>query len=975
MYLRRGSLLRWSPIALAALGCTATPWQHTADPLAAERAVAADAPEHQPRWEAGEVCLASACIDERGLHMPAGHGTIARVALASFGRDGAMREAVEVDAHVAGPEARLVRAAGVTEWWRSLPSGLEHGVTFEARPAGEGSLRLEMRVAGDLVPSSHPSGIVLRDRDGAARARYGSLVVIDAEGRRLPATMVAAADTIAIEVDDAHARYPVVADPLLFAVEEATLRPGTPAEFATFGAGIAVDQDADVAAIAYGASSVIELFARTGASWRRTFTLTTSGTSRTDDVALSLSADGERLLVGAPLGSTSPGAGRVFRRAVDGTWAEEAVLTDATACGGHQIGSSVALDAAGSVAVLGAIASCLVPPISGEAFVFRRTGTSWAFDVVLTPPDTGVFEGFGAAVALSQDGSRVVVGAPYAMDDGLARVFVHDGGEWTEEGALSGSGGGFGRRVAIDDAGVRVVVGAPSTTFDGLSAAGQAHVFVRDGSGWTEEAVLRSTTPAESDALGSAVVISGDGTRVALGAPSNSSGARGSVVMFVRTGSAWVEAGRFTPDDAAEGDQFGRTLAGDTALHRLIAGVPSDDEPRSSGSARSLVWQTARAVGEPCGSSAECDSDFCVDGVCCETACSGGMNDCQACSAALTGGSDGACLPLSASAAGEVVCRDADGVCDAAEHCVGGERLCPEDVFTAGGTECRAPGLGCDPAEACTGAARDCPEDAVSVVGTVCHPTTGACDPAERCDGRSPACPADVFLPRDTECGGALPRSCTSPGVCDGETGACGGGVPLPPGTVCGARDPANVCDVDDVCTDDGVCPDTWAPVTTACGSAAMRGPCDAADHCDGMTGACIDAFLVDVECGPSAGACDVAERCSGDAPECPADAVAGSGVVCRASIDERCDPVESCDGVSAACAADVNECEMPDASVPDASVADAGPRDASARDAASDAGGPRAAAGCACRAGRQHLPTWWALVGLAWLLVKRRRC
>ncbi len=44
--------------------------------------------------------------------------------------------------------------------------------------------------------------------------------------------------------------------------------------------------------------------------------------------------------------------------------------------------------------------------------------------------------------------------------------------------------------------------------------------------------------------------------------------------------------------------------------------------------------------GRACTAAGECLSTFCVDGACCDTACS---TACQACSAALTGGTNGTC--------------------------------------------------------------------------------------------------------------------------------------------------------------------------------------------------------------------------------------------------------------------------------------------------------------------------------------------
>ncbi len=82
--------------------------------------------------------------------------------------------------------------------------------------------------------------------------------------------------------------------------------------------------------------------------------------------------------------------------------------------------------------------------------------------------------------------------------------------------------------------------------------------------------------------------------------------------------------------------------------------------------------------GLACSQDAACASGFCVDGVCCDGACGGGAgNDCQACSVAAGGTTNGACTPVRADAA--VVCRPSAVACDVAEVCDGTAPLCPAD--------------------------------------------------------------------------------------------------------------------------------------------------------------------------------------------------------------------------------------------------------------------------------------------------------
>jgi hypothetical protein len=146
-----------------------------------------------------------------------------------------------------------------------------------------------------------------------------------------------------------------------------------------------------------------------------------------------------------------------------------------------------------------------------------------------------------------------------------------------------------------------------------------------------------------------------------------------------------------------------------------------------------------------------CRSGFCIDGVCCDTACDG---LCQACTAKLTGsGTDGRCGPVQAGTDPDEECRDdgvatceANGLCDglgacqryssqpacAPESCVRG------DACTSGHCE---DGICCDracaPSERCLAALKISGGDGVcgparaAALGTPCkfnvQCTSGQC--------------------------------------------------------------------------------------------------------------------------------------------------------------------------------------------------------------------------------------------------------
>src|SRR2546428_4397387 len=76
---------------------------------------------------------------------------------------------------------------------------------------------------------------------------------------------------------------------------------------------------------------------------------------------------------------------------------------------------------------------------------------------------------------------------------------------------------------------------------------------------------------------------------------------------------------------------------------------------------------------------------------------------------------------------------------------------------------------------------------------------------------------------------------------------------------------------------------------------AADTNPCTL-DECNGTDVTCQHpAGNAGAVCRPTAGACDVAETCTGASTTCPADGFASSSVVCRAAVAGGGDIAETC--------------------------------------------------------------------------------
>ena len=198
-----------------------------------------------------------------------------------------------------------------------------------------------------------------------------------------------------------------------------------------------------------------------------------------------------------------------------------------------------------------------------------------------------------------------------------------------------------------------------------------------DGSDWTEVNLFGGSRPLYGvmATLGDKVVLVGGGYNA--GDPSET---------WEWDGVSWTKLVLAT-NPVARGNPAMATLRSDVVL---FGGV----ELGPSGVRLTDTWHFgidamgAGLAGSACAVGSDCASRFCVDGVCCNTACGGTTSrDCQACRASAGASADGVCtvLPLS------VVCRPSAGVCDVAESCTGLSPTCPVDGFAPATTSCSAP--------------------------------------------------------------------------------------------------------------------------------------------------------------------------------------------------------------------------------------------------------------------------------------------
>jgi hypothetical protein len=163
--------------------------------------------------------------------------------------------------------------------------------------------------------------------------------------------------------------------------------------------------------------------------------------------SVGLSADGNTLAVGAPAESSS-----------------------ATLVGGDQFDTGMFT--------------------AGAAYLFSRAGNQWSQSAYVKASNTEAGDLFGSILALSGDGSSLVVGSV------------------PESSPARGIGGTQGNSLAAD-------------------SSGAAYLYVNSGSGWQFGSYIKASNTNHFQDFATSIALSADGQLLAIGAPGEQSNATG----------------------------------------------------------------------------------------------------------------------------------------------------------------------------------------------------------------------------------------------------------------------------------------------------------------------------------------------------------------------------------------------------------------------------------------------------------------
>ena len=373
--------------------------------------------------------------------------------------------------------------------------------------------------------------------------------------------------------------------------QQAYLKASNPMMGAEFGHAVAISADGNTIAVSafWEASAAkgingnqadhsianagaVYVFTRRGATWTQQAYVKASNTGEAAQgdtfaegdqfgASMALSDDGNTLAVGALTEDGSGinsnlddnslpnvGAVYIFSR-TNATWAQSAYLKPANPDGegqgaggafGDMFGYTVALNADGRTLAVGSFdedgsARTINGPYdnrrnaAGAVYVFvKGSANTWMQQAYVKPDNVDAGDQFGVAVSLSDDGNTLLAGT---LDDDCLATGVNPAQSCTEDQAADIS-------------------------------TGAAHVFVRNGATWTQQAFIKPHNTGENDWFGSRLVLSGDGNTAAIPSPledgpDNTMNEAGAVYLFTRTGTTWRQAAYVKANNTEAYDQLG----------------------------------------------------------------------------------------------------------------------------------------------------------------------------------------------------------------------------------------------------------------------------------------------------------------------------------------------------------------------------------------------------------------------------------
>ena len=206
----------------AGSGTASAPHGRSSLPPAAQKAVSPDRLRFSIRRTSSGAVIVSdptqglnATLSAGWIAVRGAHGLRVSLSGPAMGRDGRLTPVRGFAAPALNKSRVTFSSSGVDEWYAKSPLGVEQGFAIADRPAGKGPLEISQGVSGNAAARVQAGRQGVRFGSKMRGLDYGHLIVNDATGARVPASLSITGHRLTITIADAGADYPLRVDPIV----------------------------------------------------------------------------------------------------------------------------------------------------------------------------------------------------------------------------------------------------------------------------------------------------------------------------------------------------------------------------------------------------------------------------------------------------------------------------------------------------------------------------------------------------------------------------------------------------------------------------------------------------------------------------------------------------------------------------------------------------------------------------------------
>lgn len=330
---------------------------------------------------------------------------------------------------------------------------------------------------------------------------------------------------------------------------------------------------------------------------------------------MAVSANGEILVISAAyendVDNALPNSGvvYVYKKQADGHWEEISQLRASNQNAEQHFGSSLAINDAGTVIVVGAEGTGAIFNKPGAAYVFEYLDNNWIESTILQANNPDHDDNFGLTADISADGKLIVIGAPNEASSNkdpsdnsnpnVGAVYVYnkeENGAWSAPIYLKPETGKanqfFAYYLDLSSNGRFLAVSATSDNSNTIDdpnntdaiKSGAVWIFEKTDAGWQTPQFIKASNIGPHDLFGISVSFSGDGSILAIGSYREDSNSSedfndlgqdvGAVYVFDynESNSIWEQSAYLKPNNISNNAYFSKASLSENGTTLAIGG-------------------------------------------------------------------------------------------------------------------------------------------------------------------------------------------------------------------------------------------------------------------------------------------------------------------------------------------------------------------------------------------------------------------